>query len=66
LQHKSKGFSEEIAEIMADARKSSTQTVYDARLRIYNSWCEEHGINPIVSSIPSIPEIAGFLCFCSM
>jgi hypothetical protein len=61
LQYKSKGFSEEIAEIMANARKSSTQTVYDARPRIYNNWCEEHGVNPIVSSIPEITEFFMFL-----
>ncbi|CAC5424495.1 unnamed protein product [Mytilus coruscus] len=42
LRHKSKGFSEKIAEIMANARKTSTQTVHDARLRIYDSWCKEH------------------------
>ncbi|CAC5417301.1 unnamed protein product [Mytilus coruscus] len=62
LRHKSKGFSEKTAEIMANARKTSTQTVYDARLRIYNSWCKEHNIN---STSSTIPEVADFLLYLS-
>lgn len=61
LRHKSKGFSEEIAEIMANARKTSTQTVYDARLRIYNGWCKEQGVNPITTSIPELAEFFMYL-----
>ncbi|CAC5411403.1 udp [Mytilus coruscus] len=62
LRHKSKGFSEKTAEIMANARKTSTQTVYDARLRIYDSWCKEHNIN---STSSTIPEVAEFLLYLS-
>ena len=62
LRHKSKGFSEKTAEIMANARKTSTQTVYDARLRIYDSWCKEQNIN---STSSTIPEVAEFLLYLS-
>lgn len=61
LRHKLKEFSEEIAEIMANARKTSTQTVYDARLRIYNGWCKEQGVNPITTSIPELAEFFMYL-----
>ncbi|CAC5385757.1 unnamed protein product [Mytilus coruscus] len=49
-------------EIMANARKTSTQTVYDARLRIYDSWCKEHNIS---SSSSTIPEVAEFFLYLS-
>uniref|UniRef100_A0A8W8N4W1 Core-binding (CB) domain-containing protein n=1 Tax=Magallana gigas TaxID=29159 RepID=A0A8W8N4W1_MAGGI len=61
LRHKSKGFSEEIADIMANARKTPTRTVYDARLRIYNSCCKEQGVNPITTSIPELAEFFMYL-----
>ncbi|CAG2203127.1 unnamed protein product [Mytilus edulis] len=62
LRRKSKGFSEKTAEIMANDRKTSTQTVYDARLRIYDSWCKEQNIN---STSSTIPEVAEFLLYLS-
>ncbi|CAC5390280.1 unnamed protein product [Mytilus coruscus] len=42
--------------------KTSTQTVYDARLRIYDSWCKEHNIS---SSSSTIPEVAEFFLYLS-
>ncbi|CAC5424142.1 unnamed protein product [Mytilus coruscus] len=43
-----------------NARKQSTQTVYNARLKLFDSWCQERSINPSTSTVP---EIANFLCF---
>ncbi|CAC5368762.1 PSMD2 [Mytilus coruscus] len=37
-----KGFSPKIASIISNARKKqSTQTVYNARLKLFDSWCQE-------------------------
>ncbi|CAG2240448.1 unnamed protein product [Mytilus edulis] len=55
-----KGFSPKIASIISNARKQSTQTVYNARLKLFDSWCQERSINP---STATVPEIAEFLMF---
>ena len=46
---------------MANARKTSTQTVYDARLRIYICWCEERHIDPTSATIPNIADFFMYL-----
>ncbi|XP_063442143.1 uncharacterized protein LOC134722452 [Mytilus trossulus] len=56
-----KGFSPKIASIISNARKQSTQTVYNARLKIFDSWCQERGINPSTSTVPEIAEFLMFL-----
>lgn len=61
LKHCSAGFSERTANIMANARKSSTQTVYDARIRIYDSWCKEQHIDPFQASLPQIADFFMYL-----
>ncbi|CAG2193950.1 unnamed protein product [Mytilus edulis] len=56
-----KGFSPNIASIISNARKQSTQTVYNARLKLFDSWCQERGINPSTSTVPEIAEFLMFL-----
>ena len=61
LSYKAKGFSEKSATAMANARKQSTQSVYNARLRIFDSWCQERYIDPCSSTIPQIAEFLMYL-----
>ncbi|CAC5382111.1 unnamed protein product [Mytilus coruscus] len=56
-----KGFSPKIASIISNARKQSTQTVYNARLKLFDSWCQERSINPSTSTVPEIAEFLMFL-----
>lgn len=61
LKHRSEGFSKRTSDIMANARKASTQTVYDARIRIYDSWCKDQHIDPFKASLPQIAEFFMYL-----
>ena len=56
-----KGFSPKIASVISNARKQSTQTVYNARLKLFSSWCQERNINPASSTVPEIAEFLMFL-----
>ncbi|CAC5379779.1 unnamed protein product [Mytilus coruscus] len=47
-----KDFLKKLQKLWQMPEKTSTQTVYDARLGIYDSWCKEHNINSTSSTIP--------------
>ena len=58
--YQKKGFSRDVAKIIARGRRSSTNRVYSSRLSFYFEWCRRRKISP---STASIINIADFLKF---
>jgi integrase len=55
-----KGFSSSVAVRIATSRRESTRDTYNSKLRLFFSWCEEKGLEPLSATLP---EVANFLEF---
>ena len=55
-----KGFSSKAAGLIAQARRPSTSTVYDAKWRIFSNWCVQRKIDPLH---PSVARVADFFVY---
>ena len=59
-KYQKKGFSAEVAKVMAGGRRSSTNRVYSARLKFYFEWCRWQEVSPTKASIAKIAEFLKF------
>ena len=55
-----RGFSSKAAGFIAQAKRPSTSSVYDAKWRIFTDWCVRRKVNPLR---PSLGKIADFLIY---
>ena len=55
-----KRFSSRAASLIADARRTSTNKVYNAKWKVFTNWCSARKVNPLD---PSMRRIADFLIF---
>ena len=55
-----KKFSGKVASLIAEARRSSTRSVYQAMWSIFSDWCRGREIDPIN---PPVMDVANFLVF---
>ena len=53
-------FSSKAQEYIKQAKRSSTRKLYGARLAIYRSWCDRHGVTP---DSASVEQIANFFIY---
>ena len=60
LALRKKRFSERASSLIASSRRSSTSTVYNAKWKIYSSWCIKQEIDPLR---PSIRRVADFFIY---
>lgn len=51
-----KGYSSDVARRISTAHKDSTSAIYDSRWKIYCSWCDDQGIDPLSASTPDIAD----------
>ena len=56
-----RNFSERASRFIQSSRRLSTCTVYDAKWRVYTSWCSQREIDPCQVSIPVIADFFVFL-----
>ena len=55
---KKRGFSSKAATLIAKAKRPSTSTVYDAKWKVFTSWCLRRKVDPLR---PSLGKVADFL-----
>ena len=55
-----KRFSKKAREYIKQSRRSSTRQMYDARLSIYRSWCDQRQISPHSATVE---DVANFLIY---
>ena len=56
----SHGYSNQVAETVASAGRTSTSVVYDAKWRLYTDWCKSRQVNPVD---PTGPQLADFFTY---
>ena len=54
--HRNRGFSDKVANRMAEAQKISTLKVYEGKWRVYCNWCEERNFDPLQTSSIELSE----------
>ena len=51
-----RGFSANVADTAARARRESTRRVYGSRLRHYQRWCVDRGVDPVKAHLTEVAE----------
>ena len=54
-------FSANVADTAARARRESTRRVYGSRLRHYQRWCVDRGVDPVKAPLTEVAEFLGNL-----
>ncbi len=55
------GFSARAAEFIAQARRPSTTACYDAKWKVWVSWCAQRQVNPVQPAIGQVGEFFRYL-----
>lgn len=56
-----KGFSESVARRIAQCRRRSTRSTYDAKLRLFYRWCDEQSVDPLEASVVQVANFLEYL-----
>ena len=56
-----KGFSESVANRIANSRRGSTIDTYNAKLRVFYRWCDQHHLDPLKTSVTEIADFLEYL-----
>ena len=51
-----RGFSANVADTAARARRESTRRVYGSRLKHYQRWCVDRGVDPVKAPLTEVAE----------
>ncbi len=55
------GFSEKVSDRIARSVRSSSQSIYKGKWKIYSDWCKSNDMDPLSNSVPQIAEFLNHL-----
>ncbi len=58
---KERGFSDKVADRIARGVRSSSQSIYKGKWKIYSDWCKSKNMDPMSSSVPQIADFLNHL-----
>ena len=55
------GFSEKVADRISRGVRSSSQSIYKGKWKIYSDWCKNKNMDPLSNSVPQIADFLNYL-----